>query len=302
MSFEKVETLKKQYTDKWVEVDSSVPELRRFKGLTGQVKTVNMSGRALVQFEHPVDISWYDIEPSYLKVVDKPVKKEAPGKHAAEGEKKPAAEAKASPAAKPGAAKPAGGKPTGKSPLEMARAQGAAGSGKGTAAAPAPAPAAAAGGKPLSKLEQARLQGAAGAAKAAAPAAAVPATPAGRRRAWAANRCRNSKWPACKVRQAAQGRRGTGCHNGGCPASSSSGRRSYNGRRRQAAFKTRNGAHAGFRTREGRRGSGSPGSVCCGSYGCRRSDRSSHNWSRRQAALETGAGASAGGGKRRWRD
>src|SRR5580765_4651309 len=154
MPFEQVETLKKRYTDKWVEVDAAVPELRRFKGLTGQVKTVNMSGRALVQFEHPVDISWYDIDPSYLKVVDQPVKKEAPGKHAAEGEKKPAAaEAKASPAAKPTAAK-AGGM----SPLEKARAQGAAGSGKGAAPAAAQAAAPATGGKPLSKLEQARLQ------------------------------------------------------------------------------------------------------------------------------------------------
>ena len=58
MSFELVEKLKKQYTDKYVEVDAGVPELRRFKGLTGVVKTVNMGGRALVQFDHPVDISW----------------------------------------------------------------------------------------------------------------------------------------------------------------------------------------------------------------------------------------------------
>src|SRR6266700_3148310 len=174
MSFEQVETLKKQYTDKYVEVDAAVSELRRFKGLTGVVKTVNMSGRALVQFEHPVDISWYDIDPSYLKVVDKPAKKAEPSKHVAEGEKKPAVEAKAAPTA----AKPAAGKPGGKSPLEMARAQGAAGSAKG-AAPPAAAPAApAADGKPLSKLEQARLQGAAGGAKAAAPAAAAPAAPA----------------------------------------------------------------------------------------------------------------------------
>src|SRR6185369_5618011 len=115
MSFDLVERLKKQYTDKYVEVDASVPELRRFQGMTGQVKTVNMSGRALVQFEHPVDISWYDIEPSYLHVVDAPVKKPAAGKHA-EAEKKPAAEAKTSPAIP--AAKPAGGKPAGKSPLE----------------------------------------------------------------------------------------------------------------------------------------------------------------------------------------
>src|SRR5260370_38027878 len=155
MSFENVETLKKQSTDQFVEVDDTVSELRRFKGLTGVVKTVNMSGRALVQFEHPVDISWYDIDPSYLKVVDKPVKTAEPSKHAAEGEKQPAAAAKAAPAAKPAA-----GKPKGMSPLEMARAQGAAGSAKGGAAPPAPAPPAPApGGKPLSKLGQARSHG-----------------------------------------------------------------------------------------------------------------------------------------------
>src|SRR5579864_1547445 len=96
MSFEQVERLKKQYTDKYVEVDSTVSELRRFKGLTGVVKTVNMSGRALVQFEHPVDISWYDIDPSYLKVVDKPASKAEPGEV-----KKTAAEAKAGVPAKP---------------------------------------------------------------------------------------------------------------------------------------------------------------------------------------------------------
>ena len=63
------------------------------------------------------------LKPSYLKVVDKPVKKAEPAKQAPEAEKKPAAAAKAP------AAKPAGKM----SPLEMARAQGAA----GAAAAPA---------------------------------------------------------------------------------------------------------------------------------------------------------------------
>src|SRR5262245_60219747 len=106
MSFEQVESLKKQYTDKYVEVDSAVSELRRFKGLTGVVKTVNMSGRALVQFDHPVDISWYDIDPSYLKVVDRPAKKAEPARHG-EGEKKPAPEAKAAPTAPSAGAKPA---------------------------------------------------------------------------------------------------------------------------------------------------------------------------------------------------
>lgn len=185
MSFETVEKLKREYTDKWVVVDPNTAELKRFVGLSGHIKTINMSGRALVQFDGPVDISWYDIDLSYLKLIDAPLPKKVADKHA-EAEKKPA------PAAKPAAAATGG-----KSPLELARAQGAAGSGavkksplelareqgaaKTAGAAPAAAPAAAAGEKPLSKLEQARLQGAAKAkavAEASAPAAAAIPEPA----------------------------------------------------------------------------------------------------------------------------
>jgi hypothetical protein len=133
MSIARSEQLKKELTDKFVVVADGVPELRRFNGLTGKVRTVNMNGRALVEFDGAVDIGWYDIEPSYLKVVSEPLKKAAPEKHA-------------KPAAAPAEAK----KPAGKSPLEMARAQGGV-----KAAAPAPA-----GEKKLSPLEQARLQGA----------------------------------------------------------------------------------------------------------------------------------------------
>src|SRR5437867_3273309 len=99
--FEQAEILKKQYTDKFVVVRSGVPELRRFQGLTGTVKTVNMSCRALVQFDGPADIGWYDIDPSFLTVVDAP----APKKIEGHGEKA----AKEAPAAKaaPAAAKPA---------------------------------------------------------------------------------------------------------------------------------------------------------------------------------------------------
>ena len=81
MSFDQVERLKKQYTDKYVLVAPGVAELRRFEGLTGTVKTVNMSGRALVQFDGPVDIGWYDIDLSYLQVVDKPLPKATPAAH-----------------------------------------------------------------------------------------------------------------------------------------------------------------------------------------------------------------------------
>src|SRR5262249_1320381 len=117
MVAEPIEQLKQQYTDKYVVVDPQRPELARFRDVVGQVKTVNMSGRALVEFlDYHVNIGWYDIDPSFLKVVDKPAPKpkEAPAK-------KPAAPAKA---AAPPAAE---GKKL--SPLELARAQGAAGKG-----------------------------------------------------------------------------------------------------------------------------------------------------------------------------
>ena len=72
MSIQRAEQLKRELTDKFVVVADGVPELRRFAGLTGRVKTVNMSSRALVQFDGPADIGWYDIDPSYLVVVDAP--------------------------------------------------------------------------------------------------------------------------------------------------------------------------------------------------------------------------------------
>ena len=123
MSIETAEKLKAQLTDKYVVVKHGVAELKRFESLTGVVKTVNMSGRALVQFDGPVDISWYDIDPQYLSVVEAPAKKAAADKHAPTKE----AAGKATPAV-PAAAKPAAAKPAGMSPLEAARAQGAAGS------------------------------------------------------------------------------------------------------------------------------------------------------------------------------
>jgi hypothetical protein len=78
MVFEHIEKLQAEYVDKYVVVDNQRPELRRFTGLTGVVKTVNMSGRALVQFDGRNNIGWYDIDIDYLKVVDKPLPKEEP--------------------------------------------------------------------------------------------------------------------------------------------------------------------------------------------------------------------------------
>src|SRR5690606_30110321 len=58
----------------YVVVDVERPELARFRDLVGQVKTVNMSGRALVEFaNYHLNIGWYDIDLDYLKVVDKPL-------------------------------------------------------------------------------------------------------------------------------------------------------------------------------------------------------------------------------------
>jgi hypothetical protein len=156
--FDQIEKLKQEYTDKYVVVDASRPELARFDGFTGQVKTVNMSGRALVEFDAWNNIGWYDIDVDFLTVVPKPEPK------AEEPAAKKAAPAKAAPAAKPAAS---GDKKL--SPLEMARQQGAA---KSASAAEKAAP----GAKP--KASTADILAAARANKAAAPSAAAAAKPA----------------------------------------------------------------------------------------------------------------------------
>ena len=69
-----VESLKTQYTDKYVKVDATRPELARFQDVVGQVKTVNMNGRALVEFlDYHTNIGWFDIDLACLTIVDKPV-------------------------------------------------------------------------------------------------------------------------------------------------------------------------------------------------------------------------------------
>jgi hypothetical protein len=66
-----IEELQQQYTDQYVLVDAARPTLARFAGIPGQVKTVNMNGRALVQFDGP-DPSWHDIPIDALTITDKP--------------------------------------------------------------------------------------------------------------------------------------------------------------------------------------------------------------------------------------
>ncbi len=89
---EEIEELKEQWTDQYVIVNGDQPELARFRHMTGQVKTVNMNGRALVQFDGDGNRSWYDIQPSFLKVVDRPAPKAVV---------KPSPKVAAKPAAKP---------------------------------------------------------------------------------------------------------------------------------------------------------------------------------------------------------
>lgn len=109
---ERVEKLRFEYTDQYVVVEGDLPRLARFKGKVGQVRTINVNGRALVEFES--DRGRYDLELDYLKVVDKPKPKAPPAKTAK---------------AKPAAAKPESPKETEKkaepkeklSELELAR-------------------------------------------------------------------------------------------------------------------------------------------------------------------------------------
>ena len=54
---------KQRWTNQFVTVDSTQPQLRRFANSTGRVVTVNASLKCLVDFQ---DGGWYDIEPQFL--------------------------------------------------------------------------------------------------------------------------------------------------------------------------------------------------------------------------------------------
>ncbi|MCI0334376.1 MAG: hypothetical protein L0228_14255 [Planctomycetes bacterium] len=155
MFTEQIEKMKRQYTDKYVVVDATRPELARFRDVVGRVKTVNMSGRALVEFDdYHLNIGWYDIDPDFLKVVDKPPPK--PPKVEA---KKPAAKAEAKPAAA-------------KAPAKAAPAAGAKAAGKGSVAdVLAAARAGKAPATPAGEAEKTPAKAESVAAKPAAPAA-----------------------------------------------------------------------------------------------------------------------------------
>jgi hypothetical protein len=178
--FEQIEKLKREFTDKYVVVDEGRPELRRFKGMTGLIKTVNMSGRALVRFDADNNIGWYDIGLDFLKVVpkpepkpeaEKPAKKAAPAAKAAE--EKPAATAAA-----PKAAAPAGGEKK-MSVAEMLRAQKAGSAAAAPAAPAAPKPGPAPAPEPEPVAEAAPVVEADPEPVVEAKPAAKPAAPAG---------------------------------------------------------------------------------------------------------------------------
>jgi hypothetical protein len=215
-----IDELKQKYTDKYVVVDGSRPELARFRDTYGTVKTVNMSGRALVEFaDYHLNIGWYDIDPSFLKLIDAPLppkpKEAAPAKgEAASAAGKPAAKPKPAAAAAPAAAgaKPStadilaklrGGGGAAKPAGEPASAGGSAPA-KPATAKPAAAPAATAGKVDRSKMSVADMLAAARAGKAggaapAAPAAAEPEPePAEETPAEAAEEVVESPAPAAK--------------------------------------------------------------------------------------------------------
>ncbi len=166
MVFEHIEELKRAYTDKYVVVDASRPDLKRFEGFTGTVKTVNMSGKALVQFDAYDNIGWFDIDVDYLKIIDKPL----PKAETKEKEPKQAAAKKKTPA--PATGKQPAGKMSVEEMLAAARGQKSAESKKPAAAAAAPA-----APKPTA-MSTADILAAARAGKPAATAAAAesPAT------------------------------------------------------------------------------------------------------------------------------
>ncbi len=68
------DALKREWTDRYVEVHPERPELKRFVGIVGRVVTVNQNNKAVVDFS---DGAWYDISASeeYLRILDPAVAK-----------------------------------------------------------------------------------------------------------------------------------------------------------------------------------------------------------------------------------
>ena len=115
------ERLKAHWTGRTVAVRDPAGPLARFAGRVGTVRTVNMNGRALVQFAGD-DETWYDLDPRVLEEAEAPAEAVPPPVRPAVGEE-PKGERGSKTHAKPQAMS-AGGKKL--SVLEMARRQGAA--------------------------------------------------------------------------------------------------------------------------------------------------------------------------------
>jgi len=184
--FDVIEKLKSEWTDRYVVIDSKAPELARFANATGTVKTVNMNGRCLVQFDQFNNVGWYDIDPACLRIVTEPLPKPAEPAKAAKPAGESAKPAAAKPAAKPAAEKPAAakpaaakgaGKPSTADILAAARAKSAA-AGAAGAAGESAAKKPAAGGKPSTAEILARARAGKGAAAPVEPASVEPAEPA----------------------------------------------------------------------------------------------------------------------------
>ena len=179
MFADKIEQMKRDFTDKYVLVDATRPELARFRDVVGRVKTVNMNGRALVEFdEYHLNIGWYDIAPEFLKVVDKP----PPREKKVEAKKAPVPAAKkpsGEPASAGGPPAKTAGKPSVADMLAAARAGGAAKAG-GAAPAPVKAKEAPAAAKPAgAKVDRSKMSVAdmLAAARSGGAAGAAPAVP-----------------------------------------------------------------------------------------------------------------------------
>jgi hypothetical protein len=79
------EAIKQEWTDQFVEVDASRPELARFAGRVGRVVTVNCNLKALVEFANhekdpkqgyvSEDGGWYDVAVEHLRKLDPEVGK-----------------------------------------------------------------------------------------------------------------------------------------------------------------------------------------------------------------------------------
>lgn len=85
-----IDELRRRWTDQYVVVDGNLAEWARFAGLVGQVKTINMNGHALVQFQGTADRTWYNVPLEHLKVVDRPSAAAEPSKASGQAGAKPA--------------------------------------------------------------------------------------------------------------------------------------------------------------------------------------------------------------------